>query len=159
MSEELKPCPIAARHEDALRTLYRFCIRGTNNPTVAENCMKELRECVANLSSISQATYSDGYRAGLEAAAEFCEILHHKYLNEGLISEAAGSALTSAGIRALPVPEKQAVSVEDVANNIKWMGVCHDMTHGDTVDVFHWKDEFKKHYQAAMRACGIKVEG
>lgn len=55
-----------AEHEDALRTLYKFCVRGTNNPTAAETSMKKMRDSVKTLAAI--AASNSKYVAGLVEA-------------------------------------------------------------------------------------------
>lgn len=41
---------------------------------------------------------------------------------------------------------------DGVVYHIKDMAIAHDMTHGDTTDVAYWRDEFQRHYQAALTA-------
>lgn len=47
-------------------------------------------------------------------------------------------------------PQQAQPASDELVEHIKWMAIAHDMTHGDTTDVSHWKDEFERHFRAAI---------
>lgn len=91
-------------------------------------------------------TYEDGYRDGLEAAAKLCDCEASDYYNAAIQYSLAAKA-----IRNLPVPESKQPSVEDVARAIAKASGINDW--------FKSAHEFENEAKAAMRACGLKVEG
>ena len=104
-----------------------------------------------------QTTYTDGYRAGLEAAAIECEN----------VDERTCASL----IRALPVPEKQAVNVEEVIKSLgKIEEILDDMKAAMAVADYTkgkvtWayvnanRRNLVHYVEAALAAAGVKVEG
>ena len=161
MSEKLKPCPFCGG-EAELAKKHVYCIDcgsqgfygdeidcGDNEPVVRWN------------TRTPSPAYSDGYLAGLEAAAKRLEEVRIFY------DEATVDSLIKY-IRHLLVPEKQAVNVEEVARAIcAAEGVDPDkvgyaMTDETSSDLGKsyplWKYRIKA-AKAALAAAGVKVEG